>query len=93
MYECLWDNCDFQFEEVPDLIEHCVKDKEQQGHIQSYYMKHADTEFQCQWKGCGRQNKKNLQPFPNIARLIRHVRDMHINKGNGRSIKPADRSQ
>ncbi|KAL3278904.1 hypothetical protein HHI36_016424 [Cryptolaemus montrouzieri] len=93
IYECLWDKCDFQFEELPDCLEHCVKDKECQGHVQAYFQANPDAELHCQWKNCLRHNKKNLQPFPNLARLVRHVRDMHINKGNGRIVPPADRSK
>ncbi|XP_074033562.1 protein polybromo isoform X4 [Leptinotarsa decemlineata] len=92
VYECLWDNCDYQFEEVVDLIEHCIKDKESQGHVQAFYTENQISEFNCYWRNCGR-NKKNVQPFPNIQRLIRHVRDMHINKGNGRSVPPENRSK
>ncbi|XP_056638138.1 protein polybromo-1 isoform X1 [Diorhabda sublineata] len=92
VFECLWDNCDYQFEEVSDLIEHCVKDKESQGHVQAFYQENALTEFNCYWRNCSRA-KKNVQPFPNMTRLIRHVRDMHINKGNGRSVPPENRSK
>uniref|UniRef100_A0A1Y1MVM8 Protein polybromo-1 n=1 Tax=Photinus pyralis TaxID=7054 RepID=A0A1Y1MVM8_PHOPY len=93
IYECMWDTCDYQFEEISDCIEHCVKDKESQGHVQSYFHANPDAELNCQWRNCGRHNKKNVQPFPNISRLIRHVRDMHINKGNGRVVPPAERSR
>jgi len=93
VYECLWDGCDFQFEEISDCIEHCVKDKDGQGHVQSYFQANPDSEMNCQWRNCVRNNKKNIQPFPNLSRLIRHVRDMHINKGNGRSVPAADRSK
>ncbi|XP_072395863.1 protein polybromo-1 isoform X2 [Diabrotica undecimpunctata] len=92
VFECLWDNCDYQFEEVSDLIEHCVKDKESQGHVQAFYHENNLTEFNCYWRNCAR-SKKNVPPFPNITRLIRHVRDMHINKGNGRSVPPENRSK
>ncbi|KAG5885887.1 hypothetical protein JTB14_019148 [Gonioctena quinquepunctata] len=92
IYECLWDNCDYQFEEVADLIEHCIKDKDTQGHVQAFYTENQGADFNCYWRNCGR-NKKNVQPFPNIQRLIRHVRDMHINKGNGRSVPPENRSK
>ncbi|KAJ8910037.1 hypothetical protein NQ315_015242, partial [Exocentrus adspersus] len=91
VFECLWDNCDYQFEEQADLIEHCIKDKESQGHVQAYFQENQGADLNCHWRNCGRV-KKNLQPFPNMARLIRHVRDMHINKGNGRSIPPDNRS-
>lgn len=92
VFECLWDNCDYQFEEVSDLIEHCIKDKESQGHVQAYYQENVGADFNCFWRNCGR-NKKNFQPFPNMARLIRHVRDMHINKGNGRYVLPENRTK
>jgi protein polybromo-1 len=93
VYECLWDNCDYQFEELQDCLEHCIKDKESQGHVQNHFQSNPDAELHCQWKNCLRNNKKNVQPFPNLARLVRHVRDMHINKGKGRVIPQADRSK
>ncbi|XP_022920699.1 protein polybromo-1 isoform X3 [Onthophagus taurus] len=93
IYECLWDNCDFQFEEIADCLEHCVKDKDSQGHVHSYFQVNPDAELHCQWKNCLRNNKKNVQPFPNLARLARHVRDMHINKGNGRIVPSHERSK
>ncbi|CAH0559025.1 unnamed protein product [Brassicogethes aeneus] len=93
IFECCWDNCDYQFEDCSDLIDHCIKDKEQQGHVQAYFHENAGSELNCHWRNCLRNNKKNCQPFPNIARLIRHVRDMHINKGKGRSVAPENRSK
>ncbi|XP_066252584.1 protein polybromo-1 isoform X2 [Euwallacea similis] len=94
VFECKWEDCDFQFEELSDCVEHSVKDsKDSQGHVQKYYQDHSGEELQCKWRNCSRLTKKNLQPFPNITRLIRHVRDMHINKGNGRSIPPDSRSK
>lgn len=35
IFECLWDNCDFQFEDVSDCIEHAVA--EGCGHVQQYF--------------------------------------------------------
>ncbi|XP_019875742.2 protein polybromo-1 isoform X3 [Aethina tumida] len=93
IFECCWDNCDYQFEECSDLIEHCVKDKDTQGHVQAYFQENPGADLHCQWRNCLRNNKKDVKPFPNIARLIRHVRDMHINKGNGRSVAPENRSK
>ncbi|KAJ8985335.1 hypothetical protein NQ317_008366 [Molorchus minor] len=93
IFECLWENCDYQFEEQADLIEHCIKDKDgSQGHVQAYFQENQGADLNCHWRNCGRI-KKNAQPFPNMARLIRHVRDMHINKGNGRSVAPESRSK
>ncbi|KAL3277952.1 hypothetical protein HHI36_013292 [Cryptolaemus montrouzieri] len=93
VYECLWDKCDLQFEDLSDCMEHCIKDKEFQGHVQAYFQANPDTELQCHWRNCLRHNKKNLQPFPNLARMVRHVRDSHINKSNGRVVPPAERSK
>jgi protein polybromo-1 len=36
IYECLWDGCDWQFEELNDLIEHCVS--EPGGHVQQHFV-------------------------------------------------------
>ncbi|XP_050303913.1 protein polybromo-1 isoform X2 [Anthonomus grandis grandis] len=94
IFECKWEDCDFQFEDLSDCVEHSVKDsKDSQGHVQKYYQEHPGEELQCKWRNCSRLTKKNLQPFPNITRLIRHVRDMHINKGNGRVVMPDFRSK
>lgn len=35
VYECCWENCDYQFEDMADCIEHSVA--EQTGHIQTYF--------------------------------------------------------
>ncbi|VEN56895.1 unnamed protein product [Callosobruchus maculatus] len=91
VYECLWDTCDYQFEDTIDLIEHCIKDRDQPSHVTAFFQENPGLEFHCHWRNCAR-NRKNPQPFPNATRLIRHIRDMHINKGNGRSVPPDKRS-
>ncbi|CAH2012265.1 unnamed protein product [Acanthoscelides obtectus] len=91
IYECLWDTCDYQFEDTIDLIEHCIKDRDQPSHVTAFFQENPGLEFHCHWRNCAR-NRKNPQPFPNATRLIRHIRDMHINKGNGRSVPPDKRS-
>jgi len=53
---------------------------------------YIEGEFQCSWKNCARI-KKGVNPFPNLARLLKHVRDIHILKGNGRIIHPDMRSK
>ena len=35
VYECCWDTCDWQFEDMTDCVEHSVA--EQTGHIQTYF--------------------------------------------------------
>ncbi|KAK2578508.1 hypothetical protein KPH14_002062 [Odynerus spinipes] len=91
VYECCWDNCDWQFEDMTDCIDHCIA--EQNGHVQSSFTNAApDVEFQCQWRGCGR-TKKSVPPFPSVQRLARHVKEVHILKSNGRIIPPLERSK
>lgn len=95
IYECYWDQCDYQFEELIDCLEHCIKEKDGvAGHVQSYFQQNPDAEMHCLWRGCQRiKNKKNSQPFPNVQRLVRHVKDLHINKGNGRVVAPENRNK
>ena len=51
-----------------------------------------DSEWQCQWRNCGRI-KKGAQPFPNLQRLARHVKEVHIQKSAGRIIPMHERSK
>ncbi|XP_065348205.1 protein polybromo-1 isoform X6 [Cloeon dipterum] len=90
IYECLWSNCDYQFEELNDLIEHSVGEPD--GHIQKHFVSKPDTEYQCKWKGCIRQ-KKTVPPFPSIMRLARHCKEQHILKASGRVVPPGERSR
>ncbi|XP_059470820.1 protein polybromo-1 [Neocloeon triangulifer] len=90
IYECLWANCDHQFEELNDLIEHSVGEPD--GHIQKHFVSKPDSEFQCKWKGCIRQ-KKTVPPFPSIMRLARHCKEQHIMKATGRVVPPSERSR
>lgn len=34
-FECLWDNCDYQFDDLNDCLEHAVA--EGSGHVQMYF--------------------------------------------------------
>ena len=52
----------------------------------------SEGEFQCHWKNCARV-KKGVNPFPSLGRLLKHVKDIHIMKGNGRIIHPEMRSK
>ncbi|KAL6428034.1 hypothetical protein ACFW04_008427 [Cataglyphis niger] len=91
VYECCWDNCDWQFEDMTDCIDHCIA--EQNGHVQSSFTNApSDVEYQCQWRGCGR-TKKSVPPFPSVQRLARHVKEVHILKSHGRIIPPSERSR
>ncbi|XP_026322963.1 protein polybromo-1 isoform X2 [Hyposmocoma kahamanoa] len=104
-YECAWDTCDYQFEEVSDCMEHCIGDggnmigtfvetkkaKLEPGHIQNHY-RGSFSEYPCLWRNCARV-RKGQAPFPNLPRLLRHVRDLHVNKGNGRTMPIHERSR
>lgn len=108
IFECLWDTCDWQFEDMNDLIEHCVS--EPGGHVQQHFVTNpgtiecsssvssvnmlvpSDSEYQCQWRGCIRQ-KKTVPPFPSIMRLARHTKEQHIQKGHGRVVPLHERTR
>lgn len=87
-YECLWDKCDFQFEDSVDCMEHCIA--ENTGHVQRTAQQ-SDSEFCCLWRNCIRV-KKNMQAFPSLLRLIKHVREVHLPKA-GKLILPHERSK
>lgn len=89
IFECGWDKCDWQFEDPMDCFDHCIA--EGSGHVQTALKASGDKEFTCLWRGCLRM-KKNAQPFPHLQRLVKHVREVHINK-SGRIVMPADRSK
>ncbi|GBP69254.1 Protein polybromo-1 [Eumeta japonica] len=90
-YECAWDNCDYQFEDLSDCMEHCIGEGGNSGHIQQHYRGNL-SEYPCLWRSCARV-RKGQAPFPNLPRLMRHVRDLHINKGNGRIMAVHERSR
>ncbi|XP_034240054.1 protein polybromo-1 isoform X2 [Thrips palmi] len=94
LWECCWDTCDFQFEDIGDCIDHCVgSGMDPTGHVHTYFANQpAEAEWQCQWKNCGRI-KKGAQPFPNLQRLARHVKEVHIQKSTGRIIPLHERSK
>uniref|UniRef100_T1J6Q3 Polybromo-1 n=1 Tax=Strigamia maritima TaxID=126957 RepID=T1J6Q3_STRMM len=97
IYECNWDNCDYQFEDHQDFVEHLIQ--EASGHVHRSYQhlqgKENEAgekgEFQCLWQGCSRL-KKNIPPFPNIQRLVRHCKDVHI-KSAGKSVNQVDKTK
>lgn len=92
VYECCWDNCDWQFEDMVDCIEHAVA--EGCGHVHMYFaaVPPHELEFQCRWRGCTRM-RKSVAPFPNLHRLARHVKEVHIQKSTGRVVPPDQRSK
>lgn len=94
VYECHWEHkCDYQFEDVNDLFEHLTG--EPNGHV---WISYADAknkepgEYQCMFYGCGRV-RKSAPPFPSISRLIRHCKEVHINKAVPKVVDPENRSR
>ncbi|KAK3930738.1 Protein polybromo-1 [Frankliniella fusca] len=94
LWECCWDTCDYQFEDMSDCIEHCVgSGLDPSGHVHTYFANQpSESEWQCQWRNCGRIKKGSL-PFPNLQRLARHVKEVHIQKSTGRMIPLAERTK
>lgn len=90
VFECGWVKCDFQFEDPADWCEHSVG--EQGGHVQAHCSGKETTELVCLWRGCIRL-KKQAPAFPNLVRLVKHVREVHINKCSAKIIQPGDRSK
>lgn len=94
VYECHWENkCDFQCEDPIDLYDHL--NAEPHGHVWRSYGELKDKDdavFQCLYHGCARV-KKGATPFPSIHRLIRHCKEIHVNKQIPKHIPPENRSK
>uniref|UniRef100_A0A1Q3F0Q7 Putative chromatin remodeling complex rsc subunit rsc1/polybromo n=1 Tax=Culex tarsalis TaxID=7177 RepID=A0A1Q3F0Q7_CULTA len=90
VYECSWDKCDYQFEDPFDCMEHCVTDVT--GCVYKTFMKAAEQEFFCIWRGCIRL-RRNMPAFPHMQRLVKHVREVHLTKTPGKFVTPSERSK
>nr|XP_029731908.1 protein polybromo-1-like isoform X3 [Aedes albopictus] len=90
VYECCWDKCDHQFEDPFDCTEHCITDVT--GCVYKTFMKNAEQEFVCIWRGCVRF-RRNMPPFPHMQRLVKHVREVHLTKTAAKLVLPQDRSK
>uniref|UniRef100_W4VRH5 Putative chromatin remodeling complex rsc subunit rsc1/polybromo n=1 Tax=Corethrella appendiculata TaxID=1370023 RepID=W4VRH5_9DIPT len=92
VYECCWDKCDWQFEDPADCLEHCIADGV--GCVHKYFANIPQNEhdYICIWRGCIRM-KRNCIAFPHLARLVKHVREVHILKSGGRIVQPHNRSK
>ncbi|XP_035918994.1 protein polybromo-1-like isoform X3 [Anopheles stephensi] len=89
-YECCWDKCDFQFEDPVECLEHCIG--EGSGCVYKTFIASADQEFICIWRNCVRL-RRNMPPFPTVARLVKHVKEVHLTKGVSKLVQPQDRSK
>ncbi|KAK9506268.1 hypothetical protein O3M35_008237 [Rhynocoris fuscipes] len=92
VFECCWDTCDWQFEDCADAIEHAVADGT--GHVYQWFQmpSASEADYQCQWRGCTR-TRKTIPPFPNVQRLARHVKEVHLLKSTGKVILSESRSK
>lgn len=92
VFECNWVDCDYQFEDLTDCIDHLLADNT--GHVVRHFanIPAGEAEFQCQWRDCVRV-KKQTPPFPVLWRLVKHIRDVHANKDKAKVILPRDRSK
>lgn len=94
MFECAWDKCDFQFEDPGDALEHAVADSN--GCVQRYFnqlnSQNEPIVYHCLWRNCIRA-KRNQPPLPNIQRLVKHVREVHVVKAPGKIVLPQDRGR
>lgn len=44
LWECCWDSCDFQFEEIGDCIDHCVgSGADPAGHVHTWFASLSGT--------------------------------------------------
>lgn len=48
--------------------------------------------YHCLWRNCIRA-KRNQPPLPNIQRLVKHVREVHVVKAPGKIVQPQDRGR
>lgn len=75
-------------------MEHAVS--EGVGCVQRYFSQLSGQNepivFHCLWRNCIRA-KRNQPPLPNIQRLVKHVREVHVVKAPGKIVQPQDRGK
>ena len=83
-----------QFEDPGDCLEHALADGA--GCVHKYFQNQASLNepivYHCMWRNCIRL-KRNQPPLPNLQRLVKHVREVHIVKATGKIVAPNDRSK
>ncbi|XP_071810078.1 protein polybromo-1-like isoform X3 [Asterias amurensis] len=87
VFECGWDGCDYQYDDLEDLINHVV---EVSDHLKAVGDP-AEPTYPCYWKSCVRYRKN--QPFPALSRLIRHCKEVHMKSATGKYIYPQNLSR
>lgn len=83
-YDCLWQGCDYQYEDLNELIIHVL---ESGGHL----IKMENGLCPCLWRNCERL-KRGFRPFTSLTKLIRHCREMHL-KGPPRRVEFHEKSK
>ncbi|XP_028398159.1 LOW QUALITY PROTEIN: protein polybromo-1-like [Dendronephthya gigantea] len=84
VYDCLWQGCDYQYENLSELIIHVL---ESGGHL----IKMDNGICPCVWRNCERL-KRGMRPFNSLTKLIRHCREVHL-KGPPRRVEIHERSK
>ncbi|XP_046839607.1 protein polybromo-1-like isoform X2 [Xenia sp. Carnegie-2017] len=84
VYECLWEGCDYQYEDLNELMIHLL---ESGGHL----VKLEDGTCPCKWRGC-ENVKRGMRPFNTLTKLIRHCREVHL-KAPPRRVELHERSK
>ncbi|XP_070490389.1 protein polybromo-1 isoform X5 [Chironomus tepperi] len=94
VFECCWDKCDYQFEDPGDALEHTITDSNGcvQRHFQQLAAQNEPIVYHCLWRNCIRA-RRNQPPLPNIQRLMKHVREVHVVKAPGKIVQPQDRGK
>lgn len=90
MYDCCWDDCDFEFEDPGDLLEHSLATKDSCVQRNIKRDENGKRRFECMWRTCNRI-RRSLEPFPDWPRLLRHVREVHVYRHPGRIVDPDNR--
>jgi len=84
IYECAWSNCQYQFEDLQDLMVHVMEG--------SHVVKSSTSgRYPCLWRGCLR-NDDESKSFPTHSRVVRHIREIHFKEGR-KQITNADKTK
>ncbi|XP_063701796.1 protein polybromo-1-like isoform X2 [Culicoides brevitarsis] len=90
VFDCGWDDCDFEFEDPGDLLEHSLATKDSCVQRNIKRDENGKRRFECMWRTCNRI-RRGLEPFPDWPRLLRHVREVHVYRHPGRIVDPENR--
>eukprot|EP00731_Ephydatia_muelleri_P002753 Em0001g2753a len=85
-FACRWENCKEVFKDAVDLANHLlvVRSQDVDGHL----VKEADGSYFCQWTQCPRNPSLGGRSFETFAKILRHVREVHLMKLSGKPWDP-----